>query len=404
MMAVNRFRLKHLAEQNHRGATMALALLARTDKLLGVILLGNTLVNAGAATLASVIAIELFGEEKWVLGASTLMITFFMLVFAEVTPKVIGATYADRLAPLLAFVLTPLLRAAYPIVWFVNLFVAALLTALRLKPQAHGEVPRLSPAELRTLVLESRPFIPHKHRSILINLFELEHITMEDVMTPRGAIEAIDIRAPLEEIKHQLATSYHTRLPVYDGELNDVVGILHQRRILGASMAGELDKDKLLETLSPPYFIPGATPLYTQLQYFQENRQRVALVVDEYGEVEGLATLEDLIEEMIGKFTTSMPAAAAHLAWEADGSTLVEGGRPLRELNRRLGLELPLDGPKTLNGLILEHFRDIPESGVSVRIAGVRMEIVHTQDRMVKRVRLYRPAEGELANGSLANG
>lgn len=393
MMAVNRYRLKHLAQQRRRGALMAVALLARTDKLLGVILLGNTLLNAAVATLAGVIAVALFGEEKWVLGASTLFVTFVMLIFAEVTPKVIGARHADRLAPLLAFVLTPLLRAAYPVVWFVNLFVSALLTILRLKPKGDDEEPRLSPEELRTLVLESGPFIPHKHRSILINLFDLENVTMEDVMTPRGAIEAIDIRAPLEEIKHKLATSYHTRLPVYDGELNDVVGILHQRRIVGVSVAGELDKDNLLEGLAPPYFIPGATPLYTQLQYFQENRQRVALVVNEYGEVEGLATLEDLIEEMIGKFTTSMPTASAQIAWGKDGSLLVEGARALRELNRRLGLQLPLEGPKTLNGLILEHFRDIPESGVSVQIAGVRMEIVQTQDRMVKMVRLYRPIE-----------
>lgn len=390
MMAANRYRLKALAKGEHRGAQLAMDLLAETDRLLGVILLFNNLINAAAATLVSLITIELFGDERWALGLGTLTVTFLILVFSEITPKVVGASHADRLAPLVSFVLRPLLRVFSVVVSFVNLFVSALLWTLRLKVSSEGQVQRLSSEELRTLVLESSHFIPQKHRSILLNLFELEDITAEDVMTPRGAIEAIDLQASLDEIKAQIATSYHTRLPVLDGDLNNVVGILHQRRLLAAVVSGELDKDTLRERLAKPYFIPGTTPIYSQLQFFQENQQRVALVVDEYGEVEGLVTLEDIIEEIVGKFTTSTPGAT-ELAWEDGDSVLVDGHRSLRELNRKLGLNLPLDGPKTLNGLILEHFEDIPESGVSIRIAGTPIEVVQTQDRMVRTARLFKP-------------
>lgn len=391
MMAANRYRLKARAGAGERGPRLAVELLAKTDKLLGVILLFNNLINAAAATLVSVIAIELFGDEEWALGAGTIVVTFLILVFAEVTPKVIGARRANDIAPAVSFVLGPLLRAFNWAVAFVNVFVAGLLGLLRLKPQPETETTRLSPQELRAIVLESGQYIPHKHKSILLNLFELEDITVEDVMTPRGQIEAIDIQASLDEIKRELATSYHTRLPVFDGDPNNVIGVLHQRRVLGPLIAEELDKEALRERLAQPYFVPANTPVYSQLQFFQENQQRVAFVVDEYGEIEGLVTLEDLIEEIIGKFTTSVPSGPARLAWDATGSVLVEGGRGLREINGKLGLDLPLDGPKTLNGLILEHFEDIPESGTSVKIADVAIEIVQTQHRMVKMARLYRP-------------
>lgn len=391
MMAANRYRLQARQQAGQTGARLALELLAKIDKLLGVILLFNNLINAAAATLVSLIAIRLFGEEEWALGAGTVVVTFLILVFSEVTPKVIGAGRADQIAPAVSFILTPLLRVFQPVISSVNLVVSALLTILRLKPKT-DETQRLSREELRMLVLESGPFMPQKHRSILFNLFELEDVSMDDVMTPRGAIEAIDIDAPMEEIREKLATSYHIRLPVYEGDPSNVIGILHQRRMLSLLMSGELEKDKLRDLLAPPYFIPGTTPIFAQLQYFQENHQRVALVVDEYGELEGMVTLEDLIEEIIGKFTTSVPSGPLKLAWQTDDTVMVEGSRSLREINRKLGLRLPLDGPKTLNGLILEHFQDIPESGTSVKIADVAMEVVQTQDRMVKMVRLSRPA------------
>ena len=391
MMALNRYRLKHLVKQGHRGARLAHALLARTDQLLGVILLGNNLVNAAAATLVGLITINLFGEDKIALGMGTLAVTFLILVFAEITPKVIGAAHAERIAFAVSYVLTPLLKLLYPVVWFVNLFVSALLTLLRFKPPAGGEPQRLPAEELRSLVLEAGHYIPKKHRSILVNLFDLERVTVEDVMTPRAQIEAVDLEAPLELIAGQLATSYHTRLLVYRNELGNIAGILHLRKVLALMREGDLDRDKLAELLTEPYFIPAGTPLFAQMQYFQENRQRLALVVDEYGELQGLMTLEDIIEEIIGEFTTNSPAVASIRAWDKNDSALVEGTSPLRELNRKLGLALPLDGPKTLNGLIIEHFQDIPEAGVSLKIAGVPMEIVQTQDRVVRTVRLFKP-------------
>lgn len=393
MMAANRYRLKARAENGERGARLAVDLLAHIDKLLGVILLFNNLINAAAATLVGVIAIELFGEQEWALAAGTLLVTFLILVFSEITPKVIGANNADRVAPAVSYVLRPLQRAFYGVIVFVNYFVTGLLALMRIKRQAAAEAQRLSAQELRVLVLESGQFIPKKHKSILLNLFDLEDVTMEDVMTPRGQIEAIDIAEPLEVLKEKLATSYHTRLPVFEGDPSNVIGVLHQRRVLGPLVAGELDRDSLRERLTPAYFIPGTTPIYSQLQFFQENQQRIALVVDEYGEIQGLVTLEDLIEEIIGKFTTSIPTATAKLAWAADGSVLVEGRQSLRELNRKLDLELPVDGPKTLSGLIIERLQDIPESGVSIKVGDVPMEVVHTQDRTVKTVRLYRPRE-----------
>ena len=391
MMALNRYRLKHLVKQGHRGARLTHELLARTDRLLGVILLGNNLVNAAAATLVGLITIRFFGEDRIALGLGTLAVTFLILVFSEITPKVIGAAYAERIAPVAAYVLVPLLQLLSPVVWFVNLFVSALLALLHIKPPAGGEPQRLSSEELRSLVLEAAHYIPKKHHSILVNLFDLERVTVEDVMTPRAQIEAVDLEAPLELIAEQLATSYHTRLLVYRNEIGNIAGILHLRKVLALMREGDLDRDKLAELLTEPYFIPASTPLFAQMQYFQENRQRLALVVDEYGELQGLMTLEDIIEEIIGEFTTNAPSVATIRAWDKNDSALVEGASPLRELNRKLGLALPLEGPKTLNGLIIEHFQDIPEAGVSLKIAGVPMEIVQTQDRVVRTVRLFKP-------------
>jgi Mg2+/Co2+ transporter CorB len=389
MMALNRYRLKAMARLGNRAARRVQDLLARTDRLLGVILLGNNLVNAAAATLVGVITIELFGESELALGAGTLFVTFLILVFSEVTPKVIGAAYPEKIALPLSYVLGPLLKLLYPAVWLVNLFSSALLWLLRIKPQS-AEPQRLSSEELRSLVLE-HSFVPTKSQSIIVNLFDLDRITVEDVMTPRAQIEAIDLDATEEVLLEQISTSHHTQLVAYRGELGNVVGILHLRRTVALVRDGSLDPEDLEEMLATPYFIPATTPVFAQLTYFQENRQRIALVVDEYGELLGLVTVEDIIEEIIGEFTTAAPAKASGYAWDAEGTALVEGGAALRDLNRKLGLGLPLDGPKTLNGLILEHLQDIPESGLSVKIGGVPMEIVQTEDRVVKTVRLFRP-------------
>ncbi|MDD5248808.1 MAG: HlyC/CorC family transporter [Rhodocyclaceae bacterium] len=400
MMASNRHRLRHAAQEGHRGAQLAVALLAKVDRVISVILLCNTLINAAAALITGHIALTMFGGEKWALEAGTIFVTFCLLVFSEITPKVVGATYPDWLTPRISYFLAPLLRIAYPVIWFVNLFVVALLKLLHLQAQAGHEAPRLTAGELRSLVLESGQFVPSQHRAILLNLFDLEHITVDDVMAPRGEIEAVDIEAPIEEIRAQLGTSFHTRVPVFEGEPGNIVGILHQRRLLSSALAGELDHDALRRELAEPYFIPTGTGIYAQLQFFRDNRQRMGLVVDEYGELLGLVTLEDIVEEIVGKFTTGMPGSSAESSWDAQGAAIVDGSHSLREVNRALGLALPLDGPKTLNGLITEHLQDIPEVGVGLRIAGVAMEIVQTEDRRVKTVKLYRPAAAERTPGT----
>ena len=392
MMSSNRHKLRIAAKNGSRGARLAAALLSQPDRLLGVVLLGNTLLNAASAALTSYIALELFGASGWALEASTVVVTFCLLVFSEMTPKVIGATYPDWLSPRISFILAPLARLAYPAIWFVNLFVKPILKLLHLDAKAGDNEQTMSPEELRAIVLESGQFIPEQHRAILVNLFDLEAITVEDIMTPRGEIEAVDIQASIDELREQVTTGFHSRIVVYDGELGNVLGILKLRRLIDAAFDGQLTHEELREVLVPAYFIPASTPLYDQLKFFRENRQRFGLVVDEYGELLGLVTLEDIIEELIGKFTTGAPDGHHAARWDAEGHAMVDGARTLRSLNRELGLDLPVDGPKTLNGLILEHFEDIPEAGVSVRIAGVAMEIVQTQDRRIKVVKVQRPA------------
>jgi magnesium and cobalt exporter, CNNM family len=391
MMAFNRYRLKHLVDQGHGGAIRVARLLKRTDRLLGGILIGNTLMIAAASTLASLVSVRLLGQDKLAYAAGTLVISFLIIVFSEITPKVIGATYPERTALLIAYALKPTMRLLDPAAWFVNLFVRPLLLLLGIRPEENTELQKLSPEEIRTLVLDSSSFMPKKHISILLNLFDLASVSVQDIMLPRARIESVRLDEEMETVARHLATSYHMRLPVFRDSRGDVVGILHLRKVLAPLLAGTLNKAEIESLLSDPYFVPASTPVLTQLQYFQENRERIALVVDEYGELMGLVTLEDIIEEIIGKFTTSVPAAAHAIAWGEDGSATVDGATPVREVNRALGLELPTEGPKTLNGLILEHLRDIPEADVSIKIGEVPLEIVHAQGRSVKTVRIFRP-------------
>jgi len=311
---------------------------------------------------------------------------------SEITPKVIGARYAEQIALPIAFALKPLLRVLYPVVWFVNLFVQPLLWLFRLKPADPADS-KLTPEELRTLVLEAGNYIPKKHQSILLNLFDLESITVDDVMTPRNQIESLDIDMPPGVLRQQIATAYHRRLPVYQGQPDNIIGIMLVRKLLAISQDSEITADHLRQIMRDPYFVPSGTPLFTQLQQFQEQHDRLCFVVDEYGELMGLLTLEDIVEELIGEFATHSPLQQARLHRQEDGAYLVEGSSLLRELNRKLGFRFPLDGPKTLNGLILEHLQDIPEPGTSLKLAGHKLDIVQTQDRVVKAVRLAAPAE-----------
>ena len=390
MMAINRYRLKHLVAQEHTGALRVTQLLQRTDRLLGGILIGNTLVIAAASTLSSLVAVRLLGEDKIAYAVGTLAISFLIIVFSEITPKVIGATHPERTALFLSLPLKLSLRILDPAAWFVNLFVRPLLWALRIRTGHGSDAPKLSPEEIRTLVLESSSFMPKKHLAILLNLFDVDAVTVQDLMVPRAKIESIRLDDDMQTIAHQLATSYHMRLPVFRDALGEVAGVLHLRKVLAPLRTGELDRATLESLLVEPYFIPATTPALAQIQYFQENQERLALVVDEYGEMMGLVTLEDIIEEIIGKFTTTLPGAAP-LAWDEHGAATAEGAMPVREVNRALGLSLPVDGPRTLNGLIVEHLQDIPEGDVSIRIGNVPIEIVHAQGRTVKTVRIFKP-------------
>jgi Mg2+/Co2+ transporter CorB len=391
MMAVNRYRLRHRAQRGHLGAKLALSLLAQTDKLLGVILLGNTLVAAAAATLTAVITKRLFGEGEVALALGTIVISFALLVFSEISPKVVGAAHADRLAPIVAYVLAPLLKP--PIIWavaFVNIFVQGLLKLLRINTSGDAGA-TLTREELRTLVLEGSHYFRGKHRTMLANLLDLEAITVDDVMTPRNQIHAMNLAEKPALLRQQLATSYHSRVPVYEDTLDNIVGVLPLKSVVHVQQLGEVDADRLRPLLRPAYFVPAGTPLLTQLQQFQADRQRLGLVVDEYGELQGLVTIEDIVEEIIGEFTTQAPGATDSFRRETDGSIVVDGMTQLRALNRRLGTQFPLAGPKTLNGLIVEHLGDIPDAGISFKLAGQGIEIVQTVDRAVKVVRLLPP-------------
>jgi Mg2+/Co2+ transporter CorB len=390
MMAFNRYKLRHLVSRRHPGAILVQDLLKRTDRLLGAILIGNTVVIAASSTISSLVAVRLLGDDKLAYAIGTMVISFLIIVFSEITPKVIGATYPERSALILVYVLKPVMWLLNPVAWFVNLFARPLLLVLGIRPGLDAEEAKLSPEEIRTLVLESSTFMPKKHLSILVNLFDVGAITVQDIMVPRSRIESVCLEEGMETVSRQLATSYHMRVPVFRNHEGELAGILHLRKVLSALYAGPLEEGALVELLDEPYFVPATTSVLAQMQYFQENRERIALVVDEYGELMGLVTLEDIIEEIIGKFTTSLPSAAA-LAWDETGAATADGTMPVREVNRALGLSLPTDGPKTLNGLIVEHLQDIPEADVSIKIGEVPMEIVHAQGRTIKTVRIFRP-------------
>ncbi|MDB5762711.1 MAG: transporter associated domain protein [Herminiimonas sp.] len=399
-MAANRHRLRHLAKRGSRRAATTLWLLDRTDKVLSLVLIANTLINALATALVTAIAISTFGNHERVITVATAAVAFLLIVFAEISPKVIGATYPERIALPTSLILKPLMTLAKPVIWFVNLFVSGLLKVLRIEAGSSARDHRLSPEELRSMVLEGGNFIPKKHKSILLNLFDLEKISVEDVMTPRAQIEALNLSVPVEEIKQQLTTCYHNKLLVHEGEINQIAGILHVRKAVALlNQEEELTVEHFRELLTPPYFIPEDTDVFTQLQYFQENHERLGIIVDEYGEVQGLVTLDDIIEEMVGEFTTSMPGAARAdmFGWDDKGECLLEGITTLRDINKRLGLHFPLDGPKTLNGLLLEWLQDIPEANVSLKIANCIIEIVQVQNQAIKVVKLIHPQTTESA-------
>ncbi|BCO33232.1 hemolysin [Thiohalobacter sp. COW1] len=386
LMTLNRYRLRHLARGGNAGARRAQKLLERPDRLIGLILLGNNFVNILASALATVIALRLLGEAG--IMVATALLTVVILLFAEVTPKTLAALRPERIAFPAAFVYGPLLRLFYPLVWVINVIANSILRLFGVSPEQAGDT-ALSSEELRTVVLEAGAMIPKRHQKMLLNLLDLEKITVEDIMVPRNEIDGVDLTESLEEIEDFLSHTQYTRLPVYEESIDHVVGILHMRNVTPLLRAGELSHESIRRIARDPYFIPEGTPLNRQLLNFQREGRRTGLVVDEYGDILGLATLEDILEEIVGEFTTDPYSLYKDITPQDDGSFLVDATAAVRELNRALKMELPTSGPKTLNGLILEHMEDIPEPGTSLLLADYPVEIVQTKDNAVKTVRVF---------------
>ncbi len=389
MMAINRYRLNSLVRRGNRSAKRVNRLLGKVDKLLSSILLGNTLLNVLAAALTNIIILRLFGQKDLPLLIGTLVLTFVLLVFSEIMPKIIAASYPERIALPASYLLTPLITLFHPVVSVAGGLVKGVLWLLRIRIETDQRKQKMTMEELRGLVLDAEHFLPRKHQKMLLNLVDLERITVNDVMIPRNQIEALDISAEPGELREQIITCHHTLLPVYADSPSNIIGILHIKRAPALLQETTLDLMRLREILNEPYFIPSDTPLLKQLQQFQERHSRLGLVVDEYGELLGLVTLENILEEIVGEFTTQSPSQTGKFLRQEDGSYLLEGSSSLRELNRKLGLHLPLDGAKTLNGLILDHLGDIPETGTSLKISGYPIEVIQTQDRIVKVARIF---------------
>jgi Mg2+/Co2+ transporter CorB len=389
MMAINRHRLNHLIRKGNKSAKLTAQLLGKIDKLLGSILLGNTLLNVAAATLTEYIVLRLFGHNELAMLTGTLIITLMLLIFSEILPKIIAASYPERVALPSSYLLTPLITAFHPVVSVASAIVKGVLWLLHIKIQTDQSKQKMTLEELRGLVLDAEHFLPRQHQKMLLNLVDLERISVNHVMIPRSQIESLDINADQDTLRQQIITCHHTLLPVYADTPGNIIGILHIKRVTALFQEATLDLAQLRDILYEPYFIPSDTPLLQQLQQFQQRHTRLGLVVDEYGELLGLVTLENILEEIVGEFTTHAPSQTGKFLRQEDGSLLLEGGSSLRELNRKLGLHLPLGSAKTLNGLILEHLEDIPETGTSLKIAGYPIEIIQTQDRIVKVARLF---------------
>ncbi len=389
MMALNRYRLNHLVRKGNKSAKLTARLLAHTDRLLGSILFGSTLLNVALATLAEIIVQRLYGSGNTAILLGTLITTVVVLIFAEIMPKVIAASQPERVALFSSYPLFALIRLFHPVVSVATAIVHYVLRLFRIQIQIDQSKHRMNLEELRMLVLESEQFLPRKHQGMLLNLVDIGRIAVNDVMIPRNQIEAIDIGAEPEVLREQIATCHHTLLPVYENTLDNIIGILHVRRALALMRTERFDPEELRKLLHDPYFIPSDTALLSQMQHFQERHIRLGLVVDEYGELLGLVTLENILEEIVGDFTTQSPSQTGKFLRQDDGSVLVEGGTLLRDLNRKLGLRFPLDTAKTLNGLILEQLQDMPEAGVSLKIADYPVEIVQTQGRVVKIAKIF---------------
>lgn len=382
LMSLNRYRLRHLADKKNKGAMRAFRLLEQPDKLIGLILLGNNFVNILASAIATIIGIRLLGEAGVL--AATALLTVVVLVFAEVTPKTLAAMHPEKFALPATLVLEPLLRLLYPFVWFVNLSSKAIFKILGIKQTTSSD--KLSSEELRIVVNEAATMIPKGHQKMLLSILDLEKVTIDDIMIPRNEIVGVDLEDDWSDIIKQLAETQHTRLPVYEGDIDHIIGIIHIRRALRFFHMEDASKDDFRKIIREAYFVPTNTPLNTQLLNFQHERRRNAMVVNEYGDILGLVTLEDILEEIVGEFTTDPSATRKDAQKQEDGNYLIDGSITVRELNKILDWKLPTEGPKTLNGLIIEYLEHIPDPGTSMMLDNYPIEIIQTTKNAVKTV------------------
>lgn len=397
MMTLNRYRLRHQAKNNNKGAQRASRLLERPDRLIGLILIGNNLVNILASSIATVIGIRLF--HGYGVAVASIGLTIVVLIFAEVTPKTFAALNPERIAFPASVLLWPLMRLCYPLVVCVNFVSNALLRLVGVNPNNQTDKP-LSSEELRSIVNDAGKMMPRRHQEMLLSILNLEQVTVEDVMVPRNEIAGIDVNADWKQIVKQLTNAHHTRMLLFRDNMDDIVGFVHARDALRMLTRDEFNKQTLLRTVRELYYIPEGTPLNVQLLKFQRAKEHIGLVVDEYGDIQGLVTLEDILEEIVGDFTTSVaPDTSDEVHPLPDGSYLVEGSANIRDLNKEMNWHFPTDGPKTLNGLILEVLEDIPEGNLSLRLAGYPVEVLAVKDTMITQVRiqpnLYQPPTEE---------
>jgi Mg2+/Co2+ transporter CorB len=385
MMSLNRYRLRHLQKQKHRGARRAGKLLERPDRLIGLILIGNNLVNIFASAIATVIAIRLWGDAG--IFVATVALTLVILIFAEITPKTIAALYPEKVAFPASLILLPLMKLLLPMVVMVNGVTNGLLRLLGFDP-ARGSDENVSTEELRTIVTDAGQLIPSRHRGMLLNILGLEEVTVDDIMVPRNEVYGLDLDDNDEDILRSIQTSSHTRLPVWREDINHIVGVLHMRSISRVIDSQGLDRDALEREMEKPYFIPESTPLHTQLLNFQQKKRRLAVVVDEYGDVLGLVALEDILEEIVGEFTSNLAEAEEDIYPQRDGSFIIDGTANIREINKSLKWALPTDGPKTLSGLILENLESFPDANAGLAIGIYRLEILELAGNVVQAARV----------------
>ena len=390
MMSLNRYRLKYLCNQGHSGARLASRLLERPDRLIGLILIGNNLVNILASAIATVIAIRLYGDAG--IAIATVLLTIVLLIFAEITPKTIAALHPERIAFPFSFILLPLMQLMMPLVWSINTITNGILKIMGFRPDIQ-ENEALTQEELRTIVTESATMISSRHRRMLINILDLEQVSVNDIMVPRNEIYGIDLDDDNDTIMQQLQNSAHTLLPIWHEDINNIKGVLHMRNLSRVLNSGGLCRDALKREIESPYFVPKNTPLHTQMRHFQQKKARLGIIVDEYGDIMGLVTLEDILEEIVGEFTSNLPEESEELRSTRDGSVICSGTVSIRDVNKLKHWDLPTDGPKTVSGLVLEALEALPCGQVTVRIPGYQLDVEKIGGNLINTVHI-RPLKG----------